>query len=199
MTGSFEQAEASTCVEMPALQGRGYCKPATIYEDYVLTDSGLQYKDFRLGAGDVPQAGDKVVVDWDGYTVGYFGRIIQAKNLSKGGAFEDGDVGFLRFTLDSGAVIPAFEEALYGMRVGGIRRILVPPGPLNYPEDTGFKKIGPVPDTRSGKNALGFVVVNEGAIDKTLLFDIELLGIGANAKARRAEGTWIAGPFAENK
>ena len=66
-----------------------------------------------------------------GYTVGYFGRIIQAKNLSKGGAFETNDEGFLRFKLGEGLVIPAFEEALYGMKVGGIRRFLVPPGPLS--------------------------------------------------------------------
>ena len=65
------------------------------------------------------------------YTVGYFGRIIQAKNLSKGGSFESNDEGFLRFKLGEGLVIPAFEEALYGMKVGGIRRILVPPGPLS--------------------------------------------------------------------
>jgi FKBP-type peptidyl-prolyl cis-trans isomerase len=65
------------------------------------------------------------------YTVGYFGRIIQAKNLSKGGSFEGNDEGFLRFKLGEGVVIPAFEEALYGMKVGGIRRILVPPGPLS--------------------------------------------------------------------
>jgi hypothetical protein len=69
---------------------------------------------------------------------------------------------------------------------------------VQYPEDTGFKKIGPVPNTRSGKNALGFVVVNNGAIDKTLLFDVELLGIGDNAKAIRAQGTWVAGPLAED-
>lgn len=43
------------------------------------------------------------------------------------------------------------------------------------------------------------MVVNDGAIDKTLLFDVELLGIGDKAKARRAEGTWVAGPLAETQ
>ena len=42
------------------------------------------------------------------------------------------------------------------------------------------------------------MVVNDGAIDKTLLFDVELLGIGDNAKAIRAQGTWVAGPLAED-
>jgi len=178
-------------VEMPALRGRGYGKPTTIYPDYVLTDSGLQYKDLREGLGAVAHMGDKVVVDWDGYTIGYYGRVIQAKNLAKGGAFQGNEEGWLRFTVGGGEVIPGIEEAIVGMREGSIRRILIPPGPLSYPEDTGFKTIGPVPSTFSGRRTLDFVVVNAGAIDKTLLFDIELLGVGPNAKTRRAEGNWL--------
>lgn len=27
-------------------------------------------------------------VDWDGYTIGYYGRIFEARNKSKGGSFE---------------------------------------------------------------------------------------------------------------
>jgi hypothetical protein len=36
--------------------------------DYVLTESGLQYKDFRVGVegAATPQKGERVVVDWDG-------------------------------------------------------------------------------------------------------------------------------------
>eukprot|EP00959_Pyramimonas_sp_CCMP1952_P169260 3536072-Pyramimonas_sp.AAC.2 len=62
------------------------------------------------------------------------------------------------------------------MKVGGIRRLIVPAGALSYPQDTGFKKIGPVPTSFGGKRTLDFVMVNAGAIDKTLLIDIELLG-----------------------
>jgi hypothetical protein len=72
--------------------------------------------------------------------------------------------------------IQGIEEALEGMSVGGIRRLIVPAGPLSYPEDTGFKKIGPVPNSFSGRRTLDFVMVNAGGIDKTLLMDIELLG-----------------------
>ena len=67
------------------------------------------------------------------------------------------------------------QEPLVGMRVGGIRRFVVPPGPLNYPSD-GFKRVGPTPSTFSGKRTLDFVMVNTGAIDKTMLFDVEILG-----------------------
>ena len=27
-------------------------------------------------------------VDWDGYTIGYYGRIFEARNKTKGGSFE---------------------------------------------------------------------------------------------------------------
>ena len=29
-------------------------------------------------------------VDWDGYTIGYYGRIFEARNKAKGGSFEVG-------------------------------------------------------------------------------------------------------------
>lgn len=61
------------------------------------------------------------------------------------------------------------------MKEGGIRRIIVPVE-LGYP-DNDFKKAGPSPTTFSGKRALGFVLQNQGMIDKTLLFDIELIRI----------------------
>jgi len=59
------------------------------------------------------------------------------------------------------------------MKVGGIRRIIVPVE-LGYPNND-MRNIQPRPSTFSGKRALGFVIENQGMIDKTLLFDIELL------------------------
>eukprot|EP00976_Prorocentrum_cordatum_P001966 39239-Prorocentrum_minimum.AAC.3 len=53
-------------VDLPALRGKDYGKPVAIYPDYVLTESALQYKDLRIGAGEQPKAGDRVVCDWDG-------------------------------------------------------------------------------------------------------------------------------------
>jgi FKBP-type peptidyl-prolyl cis-trans isomerase len=44
----------------------------------------------------------------------------------KGGSFTGDDKDFLKVRLGSNQVIPAFEEALRGMKVGGIRRIIVP-------------------------------------------------------------------------
>lgn len=50
------------------------------YPDFVLTDSGLQYKDLRDGSGDEAQKGSQVTIDWDGYTIGYYGRPFEARN-----------------------------------------------------------------------------------------------------------------------
>lgn len=59
-----------------------------VYKDFVQTDSGLQYKDVREGSGNSPKAGDRVVIDWEGYTIGYYARIFEAKGKTKGGAFD---------------------------------------------------------------------------------------------------------------
>ncbi|XP_071703730.1 peptidyl-prolyl cis-trans isomerase FKBP19, chloroplastic isoform X2 [Rutidosis leptorrhynchoides] len=171
-------AMASKFADMPALKGKDYGKSKMKYPDYEETSSGLQYKDLRPGSGPIPKAGDTVVVDWDGYTIGYYGRIFEARNKTKGGSFEGDDKSFYRFRLGSHEVIPAFEEAVAGMSLGGIRRIIVPPD-LGYPEND-YNKSGPKPTTFSGQRALDFVLKNQGLIDKTLLFDIELLNIISN-------------------
>eukprot|EP00850_Spirogloea_muscicola_P023816 SM000391S15181 [mRNA] locus=s391:16643:18587:+ [translate_table: standard] len=160
---------------MPALKGKDYGKTAMTYPDYTLTPSGLQYKDLREGTGPPPEPGNTVVVDWDGFTIGYYGRIFEARNKTKGGSFEGNDKEFYRFRVGGHQVIPAFEEAITTMRVGGIRRLIVPPD-IGYP-DNDFSKAGPRPMTFSGQRALDFVLKNQGLIDKTLLFDIELLKI----------------------
>ncbi|XP_047332166.1 peptidyl-prolyl cis-trans isomerase FKBP19, chloroplastic [Impatiens glandulifera] len=168
-------ASAAEFTDMPALRGKDYGKSKMKYPDYTETESGLQYKDLRTGAGPAPKIGETVVVDWDGYTIGYYGRIFEARNKTKGGSFEGNDKDFYKFKVGSQQVIPAFEEAISGMTIGGVRRIIVPPE-LGYP-DNDFNKLGPRPTTFSGQRALDFVLRNQGLIDKTLLFDIELLKI----------------------
>ncbi|CAI9093094.1 OLC1v1028509C1 [Oldenlandia corymbosa var. corymbosa] len=166
---------ASQYADMPALRGKDYGKTKMRYPDYVETNSGLQYKDLRVGDGPTPKIGETVVVDWDGYTIGYYGRIFEARNKTKGGSFEGSEKEFYKFKIGSDEVIPAFEEAVSGMSPGGVRRIIVPPE-LGYP-DNDYNKKGPRPTTFSGQRALDFVLRNQGLIDKTLLFDIELLKI----------------------
>ena len=65
---------------------------------------------------------------------------------AKGGSFAK-DKDFYRFTLGSGEVIPAFEEAVASMKEGGIRRIVVPVE-LGYPNND-MNALGPSPSTFS--------------------------------------------------
>ena len=81
--------DKSEIVSMPALKGKDYGKTKMKYPDFVATPSGLQYKDVKVGNGESPEDGDRVVFDWEGYTIGHYGRIFQAKNGVKGGAFAD--------------------------------------------------------------------------------------------------------------
>ncbi|XP_020218963.1 peptidyl-prolyl cis-trans isomerase FKBP19, chloroplastic isoform X3 [Cajanus cajan] len=165
---------AAEFTDMPALRGKDYGKTKMRYPDYTETESGLQYKNTGLATREWPQTQDgRDSCDWDGYTIGYYGRIFEARNKTKGGSFEGDDKDFFKFK-----VIPAFEEAISGMALGGVRRIIVPPE-LGYPEND-YNKSGPRPTTFSGQRALDFVLRNQGLIDKTLLFDIELLKIIPN-------------------
>jgi len=130
-------------------------------------------KDVKVGEGAAPRAGDRVVIDWSGYTIGYYGRPFEAAGKTKGGAFE-AEKDLFRFELGDKKVIPALERAVSDMRVGGVRQIIVPPE-LGYPpSDPGHDKIGPKPSTFSGQRALNFVLQNQGLIDKTLLINVEL-------------------------
>jgi hypothetical protein len=111
-------------------------------------------------------------------TIGYQGRYFQTRNKPKGGEFAGIDaVNFLQFTVGDGKVIPAIEEAVQGMSIGGIRRIIVPEE-IGYPAD-GFSRIGPQPATFSGKRALDFVLSSKDStmMDKTLMFDLKLVKV----------------------
>jgi hypothetical protein len=72
-------------------------------------------------------------------------RCLQAK----GGAFTGDEKDFFRFRLGEHSVIPGFEEAVAGMRVGGVRRVIVPEE-LGYPGND-YNKLGPKPTTFSGE------------------------------------------------
>ena len=167
-------AEFQTSNEyMPSLEGKDYGKSKYVYPDFVQLPDGLQYKTMKEGAGAEMTSSKKAVIDWDGYTLGYYGRPFEARNKSKGGAFTGDDKDFVRFTADDPKIIPAFREAVIGMRAGEIRRVIVPGGSaLSYPQGRKWKTMGPQPSNFSGERALGFVLENEGMIDKLSLIHI---------------------------
>lgn len=86
--------------------------------------SGLYVQDLTVGTGAIALRGKTLVVRYTG-------------SLPDGTQFDNGEI---TVTLGSKGVIPGWEEGLLGMRVGGRRRLVVPPD-LGY----GAKGAGSIP------------------------------------------------------
>jgi len=116
--------------------------PATGAE--VATASGLKYIDIVEGTGATPQNGQTV-------TVHYTGTLENGKkfesSVDRGQPYE--------FRLGTGAVIKGWDEGLASMKVGGKRKLIIPPA-LGYGQRGSPPKIPP---------------------NSILLFDIELLSV----------------------
>lgn len=64
---------------------------------------------------------------------------------AKGGSFEGNDKDFLRIQYGKAQLIPGVQLGLAGMKVGGIRRLIIPET-LGYP-NADFRNWGPSPET----------------------------------------------------
>jgi FKBP-type peptidyl-prolyl cis-trans isomerase len=108
------------------------------------TESGLYYRDLSPGTGPVAQAGSPVKVHYTGW-------------LPNGFKFDSSrDAGEpFSFALGEGNVIAGWDEGVAGMRVGGRRRLVIPPE-LGY----------------GARGAGGVIPPNA-----TLVFDVELLEV----------------------
>jgi FKBP-type peptidyl-prolyl cis-trans isomerase FkpA len=104
---------------------------------------GLRYADLRAGDGAEAAAGQNVTVHYTGWLTD--GRLFDSSR-DRGSPF--------RFRLGGGQVIRGWDQGVAGMRVGGRRRLEIPPE-LGY----GSRGVGPIPG---------------GA---TLIFAVELLGV----------------------
>ena len=109
-----------------------------------MTDSGLKYEDLAEGEGPVAAAGQKVSVHYTGWLTD--GRKFDS-SLDRNEPFS--------FPLGSGMVIRGWDEGVAGMKVGGRRRLTIPPQ-LGY-----------------GSRGAGGVIPPNA----TLVFEVELLGI----------------------
>ena len=149
------------------------------YADFIKDPEGWSYRDVKKGDGNTtPRDGDRVVYEWSGYTIGYFGRPFEAKGGPQGGAF-DKDQEYSRIVVGSHTIVTGMESAIKSMQVGGIRQVIVPYGDLGYPstkEDGKHDRIGPKPTTFSGERALNFVLDNP-RVDRTLLFNVKVIRI----------------------
>jgi FKBP-type peptidyl-prolyl cis-trans isomerase len=109
-----------------------------------VSTTGLTIEDTRLGQGAIVAAGQTVNVHYTGWLAG--GRKFDSSR-ERAEAFE--------FELDAGDVIAGWDEGVQGMRVGGQRRLVVPPH-LGYGEQGAGSSVPP---------------------NSTLVFDVELLSV----------------------
>lgn len=92
----------------------------------VVTPSGLKYVDEKVGDGPMPQVGQTVTVNYSGKTVS---TGVEFDSSYKRGTPADFQIGV-------GKVIKGWDEGLMTMRVGGKRKLIVPPD-LGYPQGRG--------------------------------------------------------------
>ena len=126
---------------VPALAKQQY-KPQT---KEVVTPSGLRYMDLKVGEGEMAESGKIIEIHYIGW-------------LADGGTKFESSIDRqkpLTFRLGAGDVIAGWDEGIAGMKVGGKRKLTVPPE-LGY-----------------GKKGAGEVIPPAAV----LLFEIELLGV----------------------
>src|SRR5581483_2730698 len=80
------------------------------------TPSGLQYQDLAVGNGDSPRTGQTAVVHYTGWLDD--GKKFDS-SLDRGRPFE--------FQVGTGQVIKGWDEGVATMKVGGKRKLLIPP------------------------------------------------------------------------
>ena len=113
------------------------------------TSAPFSQTDLRVGSGADAAAGKVVTVHYTGWL--YDG----SKNDGKGVQFETSVGGTpFSFTLGFGQVIAGWDQGLPGMKVGGLRRLVIPPS-LAY----GSVRNGPIPP------------------NATLIFEVELVDV----------------------
>ena len=111
---------------------------------------GYSQTDIRPGAGNEAAVGSVVTVE-------YAGWLLDPTQADQKGLLFDtsrGGTAPFSFTVGAGQVIDGFDQGTVGMRVGGLRRLVIPP-------------------------SLGYGMVRTGSIppNATLVFDIELLSL----------------------
>lgn len=82
----------------------------------VVTPSGLKYRDVKPGTGAMARKGDTLEVHYTGWLVDgkKFDSSVDRKQP-------------FTFRLGGGQVIKGFDEGIVGMRVGGKRKLIIPP------------------------------------------------------------------------
>jgi FKBP-type peptidyl-prolyl cis-trans isomerase len=147
--------------------------------------SGVKGVDLIPGALDAPTArpGDAVRVLLKGRLFAKQGWIFTDDYVEGPGGTPEPRA----FVLGAGQVIEGLDIAVRGMRVGGVRRVVIPP-PVSYRDETQE----PIPRDFSNRRRLYTTIFNptrlangEGDTLSTVIFDVELVRVGAAGTPRR--------------
>ncbi|CAN1810219.1 Peptidyl-prolyl cis-trans isomerase FKBP17-1, chloroplastic [Linum perenne] len=137
---------------------------------------GVKALDLRVGTGAVPSIGNQVAIHYYGRLGAKQGWRFDSTYDHKDGSGEP--IPFV-FVLGSGKVISGIESAVKSMKVGGIRRVVIPPsqGYQNTSQE-------PLPPNFFDRQRLFTTIFNptrlangEGSTLGTLIFDIELVSL----------------------
>lgn len=94
------------------------------------TESGLRYEELECGDGDEAAGGTSVAISY----------VAELEDGVRFASSEDQDGEFV-FPLGRGQVIAGLDEGVRGMRVGGSRRLTIPPeiayGHAGFPPEVG--------------------------------------------------------------
>ncbi|KAJ7950816.1 Peptidylprolyl isomerase [Quillaja saponaria] len=110
------QKENNAPEDFPNFVREGFEVNVVTSGNYIKCDSGLIYRDFEVGKGDCPKAGQQVTFHYVGYNES--GRRIDSTYLQGTPA---------KIRIGNNALVPGFEEGIQDMRPGGKRRIIIPP------------------------------------------------------------------------
>jgi FKBP-type peptidyl-prolyl cis-trans isomerase 2 len=132
------------------------------------TPSGLKYIDIIIGTGPSPAYGQLVSIQYKGYV-----KLPANKNDPdpKPVQFDQANAFLLKH--GNGRLIPGLDEGIHGMKVGGFRRIIIPPK-LGF-VDTGLGPIPEYPWDRWKLNSLLDQMVR--MTGGTLVYEVQLLSV----------------------
>jgi FKBP-type peptidyl-prolyl cis-trans isomerase len=112
-----------TSVTAAACGGNSETAPTPTDTSYI-TNLPLTITDVTAGTGAEAAAGSRVVVD-------YYGWLYSSTGTENKGSLFDTSLQTgrapLQFVLGAGNVIGGWEQGIPGMKVGGIRRLIIPP------------------------------------------------------------------------
>jgi FKBP-type peptidyl-prolyl cis-trans isomerase len=124
---SGESAPAAPSTSPTTQQPAQPAAPPAAAAKEVTTPSGLKYQDLVVGNGPMAEEGTPVVVNYTGWLT---------DGTKFDSSYEPGRQP-LPFTIGAGMVIRGWDEGVKGMRVGGKRKLTIPPdlayGERGYP------------------------------------------------------------------